>query len=71
MSHCSRAVSRGQTDRNDEANIRKYVVNALKNIASKKNSGYPKRDSKGTPPEHRINAIPLEPNFLAHFNITL
>jgi len=35
-SYCNRAVSRGQTDRNDEANIRKYVVNALKNTASKK-----------------------------------
>jgi len=32
VSYCSRAVSRGQTDRNDETNIRKYVVN----IASKK-----------------------------------
>jgi len=50
--------------------VRKYVLNALKN-PSAKNSGYPNRDSKGTLPEYTINAIPLEPNFSAHFNIIL
>ena len=54
-SYGSRALTCGQTDRHDEANIRlfrKYFVNAPK-TPSAQNNGYPSRNSKGTPHENK------------------
>ena len=70
---CPTVVALFHVDRRTEITrlifvVRTYVVMALKNL-SVQNSGYPNRDSKGTPPEYRINAIPLEPNFSSQFNI--
>jgi hypothetical protein len=75
MIMCPTVVALFHVDRRTEMTriifvVRIYVVNALKNL-SVQNTGYPNRDSKGTPPEYRKNAKPLEPNFSAHFNIIL